>query len=461
MHAAMWQVTFQYFFDTMQADTPDAQLVARAKQLYAASVRPDGPLRTLVVGNQPYGLLPVSPLSRWAAGTDPVADTLRTMLPAWRAAATSTVPRLGATGDIGAQLNAILSQAPHSVRWLTRHARSILLGVALTGVTDHRAVATAMVMARRRIDDDGGIPDIPDPPDPDPDPPRPPPGHRIFFADEVAQLTVPLVAPPEADRGAPLPVNYLQAIAAAEVQALRDGTIDGANPASLLYLLMRHATLLAMTHTTVLVNPALSADPVFVEDPSATPFALMTRPVPALGNITLEQAIAAPSLVPFPDLAGLADHRAALGVLATQPVGLLERLTAGAIDAASHRLDAWVTALATERLATMRAARPEGCHLGAYAWVDAPPVPRSCRPTATRWRTIPTARATSTPPAWSTPAPRPCCAAGSSPGCARAPRPRSPSTCRRTASPMRWPCSTGCATGPAWGRCSVSVSSGG
>ncbi len=64
MHAAMWQVTFQYFFDTMQTATPDAQLVARAKQLYAASVRPDGPLRTLVVGNQPYGLLPVSPLSR-------------------------------------------------------------------------------------------------------------------------------------------------------------------------------------------------------------------------------------------------------------------------------------------------------------------------------------------------------------------------------------------------------------
>ena len=201
----------------------------------------------------------------------------------------------------------------------------------------------------------------------------------MIFADEVLQLTLPLVAAPDADRGAPLPVNYIQAIAAAAVQPLRDGTIDGANPATLLYMLLRHATLLVMTHTVAGPNPSLTAttvaDPVFVEDPSTTAFHRLTLPSAALGNISLEQAIAAPSLLPFPALAELADHRAELGVLAAQPVGLLERLTVGAIDVASHRLDAWVTALATERLAAMRAARPTGCHLGGYAWLDAPEVP--------------------------------------------------------------------------------------
>lgn len=381
MHAAMWQVTFQYFFDSMQSQQADRNLVDRARALYASSVRPDGPLRTLLVGNQPYGVLPVSPLARWAAdggAADPLVDSLRSMVPTWRTAAGS-VPRLDGTGDIGAQLNAVLAQSPRSVRWLTRHARSILIAPALMATADHQAVATALVMARRR--DDDGIPDVPDPPDPEPDPrpPRPRPPHRVIFADEVLQLTLPLVAAAEADRNAALPTNYLQAIAAAEVQALRDGTIDGAAPPSLLYMLMRHATLLVMTHTTVLVDPTLTgtvrADPVFVEDPSSTAFQLMKRPVAALGNQTLEQAIAGQSLLPIPALAELAEHRAALGVLAAQPVGVLERLTNGAIDAASYRVDAWVTALATERLAAMRTARPAGCHLGAYAWVDAPPVP--------------------------------------------------------------------------------------
>ncbi len=377
MHAAMWQVTFQYFFDSMQSAPADTQLVDRARSLYTSSVRPDGPLRTIVVGNQPYGVLPVSPLSRWTAdggAADPLVNALRAMVPAWRAAV-AAVPRLSGAGDIGAELNAVLSSSPRSVRWLTRHARSIVIAPALTGITDHTEVARALVMARRA---DGEI-EIPEDPDAGPGPPHPRPHHQIFFADEVVQLTLPLVAPPEADRHAPLAVNYIQSIAAAAAQPLRDGAVDGATPPTLLYMLLRHATLLVMTHTTVLVDPALAgtrpADPVFVEDASTTPFQLMTRPVPALGNITLEQAFAAPSLLPFPDLAELADHRAALGVIAAQPVGLLERLTVGAIDAASFRLDAWVTALATERLAAMRARRPHGCHLGAFAWVDAPPVP--------------------------------------------------------------------------------------
>ncbi len=198
MHAAMWQVTFQYFFDSMQSTTPDAQLVARARALYSSSVRPDGPWRTLVIGNQPYGVLPVSPLSKWVpdgAAADPLVDSLRSMLPTWRSAA-AAVPRLGGAGDIGAQLNAVLAQSPHSVRWLTRHARSILIAPALTATSDQGAVATALVMARRN-DGDGDVPDVPDTPDPpEPHLPHPLPHHRVIFADEVAATDV-------ADRGRP------------------------------------------------------------------------------------------------------------------------------------------------------------------------------------------------------------------------------------------------------------------
>ncbi|MBW9119492.1 hypothetical protein JNB63_05240 [Microbacterium trichothecenolyticum] len=47
-----------------------------------------------------------------------------------------------------------------------------------------------------------------------------------------------------------------------------------------------------------------------------------------------------------------------------------QRLLAGALDAASHRLDAWVTALATRRLARLRRDQPRGIALGAYAWLE-------------------------------------------------------------------------------------------
>jgi hypothetical protein len=49
----------------------------------------------------------------------------------------------------------------------------------------------------------------------------------------------------------------------------------------------------------------------------------------------------------------------------------IERLLGECLDLVSHRLDAWITSLATARLAAMRAPsrRPTGLHLGAYGWL--------------------------------------------------------------------------------------------
>jgi hypothetical protein len=61
---------------------------------------------------------------------------------------------------------------------------------------------------------------------------------------------------------------------------------------------------------------------------------------------------------------------AALEHLATLPAEALELLLREHLDVCSHRLDAWVTSLATMRLASMRRNRPIGVHLGAYGWVE-------------------------------------------------------------------------------------------
>ncbi|MGC0327368.1 hypothetical protein RKD23_000358 [Streptomyces sp. SAI-170] len=47
----------------------------------------------------------------------------------------------------------------------------------------------------------------------------------------------------------------------------------------------------------------------------------------------------------------------------------LERLLCEVLDTQSHRLDAWITSVASARLERQRRDRPEGTHLGAYGWV--------------------------------------------------------------------------------------------
>jgi hypothetical protein len=72
-----------------------------------------------------------------------------------------------------------------------------------------------------------------------------------------------------------------------------------------------------------------------------------------------------------PETRGLDEYRdGALGTLQTLPTAELERLLSETLDTCSHRLDAWITSLATHRLAVMRVSQPGGCHLGAYGWLE-------------------------------------------------------------------------------------------
>ncbi|NUS26658.1 MAG: hypothetical protein HOV92_20855 [Streptomyces sp.] len=60
----------------------------------------------------------------------------------------------------------------------------------------------------------------------------------------------------------------------------------------------------------------------------------------------------------------------ALRTLAAVPVTRLPELLLEVIDAYAHRLDAWVTSLASRRLAELRASGVEGVRFGCYGWVE-------------------------------------------------------------------------------------------
>ena len=54
---------------------------------------------------------------------------------------------------------------------------------------------------------------------------------------------------------------------------------------------------------------------------------------------------------------------------ASADLSRFERLFRETIEPLSHRIDAWVTSLATARLAALRKERPAGTHTGAYGWL--------------------------------------------------------------------------------------------
>ena len=126
---------------------------------------------------------------------------------------------------------------------------------------------------------------------------------------------------------------------------------------------------------------------------------LLDRPAPT-GSGAATVRVLLEHLTGFdrPEVAGLGATRRALAHLRTLDDDTLRLLTAGTLDAAGHRLDAWVTSFATRRLADLRAATPAGLGVGGYGWVEnlaaGPPHPpwptrrrarraRSSRPRAT------------------------------------------------------------------------------
>lgn len=112
-----------------------------------------------------------------------------------------------------------------------------------------------------------------------------------------------------------------------------------------------------------------------------------------LGNGRLDADVSIAAKLPKrPWSARLVEADAALQYLARRvrdwqsrgedPFPAVERLLGECLDLVSHRLDAWITSLATTRLAAMRdpSRRPHGIQLGSYGWVtDLHPRPEAQR----------------------------------------------------------------------------------
>ena len=112
MNTALWQATWGYFFlqmigDKEKGESPLAEAdIAWARNHFIDYVRANGPLPSLRIGKQPYGVLPVTSLDLWKspAGQEAQRETalqkfLTDLRKIWRGNFPE-VPRLGRSDDI-------------------------------------------------------------------------------------------------------------------------------------------------------------------------------------------------------------------------------------------------------------------------------------------------------------------------------------------------------------------------
>jgi hypothetical protein len=408
-NTALWPSTWGYFLRTALHPILDGAAIDETRDFFLKYVSGRGPLPAVRIGRQPYGILPTTAFSRlaWpdsAAHRRALDQVLTAAARDWSDAAAKVAHLGGDAADVHQQLLDILALHPTSAEFYQRYAQSVEdvfnrenlggLGRTVPPALDQLGMPGPLraLLTRFGYQDTG--------PDRDPD------LLRRLFVDSQQPLLAPLVDDRPLSETDPIREyttdhrNYLRWLADAaggdlDTIRLEAGFAGDAPPATLLYLLLRHAVLLgwadAARNLAVAAGVAdpgeLAADPPFIHvtipapgqsPPSESRFRRLYSPEPAVTGSPDRL------LVDFiPGVLGqsaataqLAEQVQALGLLADLPTARLERVLTEHLDCATYRLDAWRLGLATERLAELRfgadASAPptHGLHLGAYGWLE-------------------------------------------------------------------------------------------
>lgn len=408
MNAALWPATWRYFLEQMMADTFEEAGIERGRAHFVELVRPGGPFASVRTGRQPYGILPVTSLDAYVPGPArdgeihthvvasshappgidaPLAQFLIRLRERWRAS-TSQAPRLGRTGELDQDLADVLGQDARSSRYA---AQPLLGGDYFVNLWSFLGLGqnawqvlweTAQQQGRAELDAVGAdwSPRLLD---------------ALFW--QWVELNGPHV-----DGGARsvhderlsdvdgLADNYITWLMQAGIDALREEAYPGGTPPNaLLYLVLRHALLLALVRAAdagdVVGDRTKSAwreaELVDVDAKIATerPWDRVGAFVSTAGEVTTAGTFAEAAFREAtvrdraPSGAALAELHAvgaALAHLENRPTAVLDRALAESLDAGSHRLDAWITSLATKRLAELRGDGAEGICIGAYGWLE-------------------------------------------------------------------------------------------
>lgn len=403
MSTALWGATWETFLDKVNVVSRDGATLSdavreQARRFARDSVRGRGPLPALRVGNQPYGILPVSSVAtHWQPDARDgfqkgLVDLLRRLRGKWLSCL-DAVHRVG-EGSLDTAVPEILGSSPVSIGLRVRSVLSdefaqsaaTITGTATTGLELERLIEELLLeelilnvsLVRRT----GSL------------------------SADSRPLALPLVdAAHDADAieaiiagGSPKISSVFQALvslawdkaARAVAQASANGKLGD-------ILHFAGASLPAQSRERVLALAdragSVGAEVFFAEARTASasvaamPSVADLQPIPALrrsfGELTLTATTdaARAQLGTFATIAWLnasgrlAELRAALtdivaAIRAGDANGQVRIAVAETLDCASHRLEAWLTGLVEQRRQAQRVQKPAGLQVGAFGWVE-------------------------------------------------------------------------------------------
>jgi hypothetical protein len=396
MNVALWGASWGAFLDKINSVGRNGAAIPQetwenAREFHRDHVRGRGPLPAIRIGQQPYGILPVSAVqARWAPAPGDafeagLLDLLRRAWLWWRIGI-DNVPRIGG-GPVAEVLPAILGATPvcHSVR-----ARPILsdtiteFGIEAAGgsfedlrlermleavvATDVLRNASSGFMIGALTSD-----------------PRLIPLPLVHESDPAAIATI--VA-----GGDPAPASVLQALLVLSWdRAEREVKLAAPSAEGVAALATEAKIPASLRERLVLLAASDRPEPAALGETlrevrafsgfAAAPTPIEFEPVEAFSRggfrlateAKLDRERTAKVALAFWNAGARrrAELRRAMEEIATTTTEERRILVAETLDTASHRLDAWITALVERRRRAQRAARPQGLTIGAYGWVEA------------------------------------------------------------------------------------------
>jgi len=416
MNTSLFPSTLGYWLKNWTAPAVSAQSARMTRSFFTSFVTGRGPLPSIRVGNQPYGVLLTSDFSRWkypesrpgvtvAFFGDQVAflKELQTILTGLEKTWTTLADEVLFVGkpntDSAEVLMNILGLHPTSVEFYQRIGYSEEYLRNLISFKDGRRYEGELVrlilivaflvrpfLNQLGVDRDTSVINA----------------MKCFHVIWQHYTTFLNAAnlienkpPSEVDK---LTINYIDLLAnTAETQKIINQNFGVTPlPSALLYLMLRNALLLQMHDGSFeWLKERVTFDPALVRSMAATTLLQVRETTPSISKLEVmgtRIGVAEPShptptvsvadfiwLGPNPteiEAAFLREQKSALQLLIDTPTARLERCFVEHLDCCNYRLDAWQTGLFAQRLQTERSsggapeARKQGIFLGAYGWVE-------------------------------------------------------------------------------------------